>query len=170
MAEPTDNMSLTDTERVLLRLFRCLGTSAQEELLMNSLEAAYRRSAGDKHNESPLSSWLQRHWPGDWLGRNIVELDCVGDAGAWLEEAVDDCAAILFGLPLNDWDMTGIAQDYLIKLRQNGFPLPSDFGNEPTHEGWTAEEQTDVAKEFEQFFRQWRERVLQALECRKESA
>jgi hypothetical protein len=68
------------------------------------------------------------------------------------------------------WDMTGIVHNYLIELRQNGFPLPSDFSNEPTYEGWTVEDETEVAKEFEQFFRQWRERVLQALERRKESA
>ena len=166
-------------ETVVLRLFRCMEQREQGRLIRAALEILGERCSFDPlyHQFQPeaiqqeldnedLDSRMMAVWPGGWPGQEIVELDNVGDPGAWLEEVIGNpISEVLFGLPLNaDSEAAMIADDYLRTIRAQDFPLPSDFGDEPTRGGWTPDDEAQVRADFAAFFRHWRERVLQSLE------
>jgi hypothetical protein len=184
MGERTSTPDATTPESVLLRLFRCMEQGEQERLIRASLEILgegcsfdprYQRFPPDAiqqelDNEN-LDDRLFAAWPASWPGQQLVELDAVGDPGAWLEHVLGNpVSEILFGLPLNEDGIAAeLADDYLRAIREEGFPLPSDFGDKPTNGSWTPEEESQVRAEFVAFFRHWREQVLQALESQKPS-
>jgi hypothetical protein len=100
-------------------------------------------------------------WPSHWPGRHVINLDNVGDPGWWLgaqwaalgqeamlaEENEEENAAFL-------------AADYLVEIREQGYPLPSDFGDESgPKDGWTESDEALVISEFRTFLACWRERV-----------
>ena len=172
-------------ETVVLRLFSCMEQREQGRLIREALEILGERCSFSPHfdefrpeaiqeeiDNEDLDARLMSAWPSAWPGQEIVELDNVGDSGMWLAEVIGNpVSEVLFGLPLNaDSEAALIAEDYLRTIRDQDFPLPSDFGDEPTGGGWTQEEETEVGAEFAAFFRHWRERVLQVLEKQKPSA
>jgi hypothetical protein len=172
-------------EAVVLRLFRCMEQSEQERFIRAALELLGERCSFDPHyrhyqpqaikeklENEDLDSRLLAARPLDWPGQEIVELDNIGDASAWLEQVIGNpISEVLFGLPLTeDGIAESLADDYLRTIREQGFPLPSDFGDEPTGGGWTPEDEAKVRAEFVAFFRHWRERVLQVLEKQNPSA
>lgn len=180
----TTSLDGTTPDAILLRLFRCMGQLEQQRLIRAALEILSERCSFDPYYQHLQPEALQQEldgdeldarlmvaWPVDWPGREIVELDNVGDPGAWLDQVISSpISEILFGLPLDeDGIAESLADDYLREIREHGFPLPSDFGDAPTEGGWTPEEEAQVRQEFIAFFRHWRERVLQTLEKQKPS-
>ena len=45
------------------------------------------------------------HWPGDWPGRQFVNLDCVGDPGHWLDLNLPSVEEVLLQDPKEDESM-----------------------------------------------------------------
>ena len=80
----------------------------------------------------------------------------------------------VFGEPISQvlfgwtWDDEGnaavLAEDYLRQIREQGYPLPSDFADVPCPHAWSDEDEKLVRHEFALFLRHWRERILQKLE------
>jgi hypothetical protein len=116
--------------------------------------------------EDDIDARLEGTWPGSWPGQQVVELDNVGDAGLWLSDILPAPASeVLFGIDQNDEDLAeSMTEDYLQLIRSRGFPLPSDFGDDPVGEGWTDEDEAQVRADFLAFLQHWRERVLVGLE------
>ncbi len=166
-------------ESCLLRLFRCMKTGEKEDLLLSALQILAARCSFFPHyahlqadalreelEDEDLNSRLRSAWPADWAGRQIVELDNVGDPGAWLEQVIGSpLSELLFGWT---WDVDDqaacMAEDYLTTIREQGYPLPSDFGEDATDGEWTPEEEKQGTAEFVSFFHEWRERVLDTIE------
>jgi hypothetical protein len=111
-----------------------------------------------------LADRLMGAWPGGWPGQQIVELDNVGDPSDWLETQIDDMVGCLFRFTDQQPIIEDLALDYLRAIRKQGLPLPSDFGDDPSEEEWTADDEKQVRGEFAAFLEHWRERVLQTLE------
>ena len=97
------------------------------------------------------------HWPGDWPGRRFVDLDCLGDPGAWLEMELPSVEEVLSGGPQEDQAMAEYLADAYISMGQElAFPLPTDFDASPQ------EMREDALADFVGFIREWRERAEDA--------
>lgn len=72
------------------------------------------------------------YWPGDWPGRQIVDLDAVGDPGCWLEEIILDPVDLLYGndSARDEALADDLADASITEAEEIPFPLPSDFGME----------------------------------------
>lgn len=164
-------------EADLARLIRCMGESEKDELLLAAVTILGKRCSLDplhslnspegtreevEHEE--LDERIFRAWPGDWPGRELVELDNLGDAGAWLSAHLADCDDLIFGSRDFAPIAASMAQEYLSDIRAEGYPLPSDFDGVPREGLWTPEEEVQVAQDFVYFFWHWRDRVIHALE------
>ncbi len=94
------------------------------------------------------------HWPGDWPGRQFVDLDCVGDPGYWLDENLASAAELMDGDGDDYGEAAALADAYIQKGREMGFPLPSDHGMS------AEEERENAIKDFLGFIREWRRRTM----------
>jgi hypothetical protein len=174
MGEP-----LTREEQTLLRLFRCLTPTEQEEVLFQILKTlgarcsfnpTYSLSAPETLAEElandDLDSRLMAARPCIWPGQQIVDLNSVGDPGFWLDAQMGNSQLFeLFGIPFQQTNTAeGLAESYLFKIREEGLPLPSDFGNEDVEGDWSDEDEAMVEADFTAFLNHWRERVVSALE------
>lgn len=91
------------------------------------------------------------NWPLDWPGRQIVDLDNVGDPGAWLDEQISDPRELLSCGPEGDQQLAAeMSSAYVSRLDDIGFDLgiDSDFTEE--------ELMTALAFDFVGFLREWR--------------
>lgn len=164
---------------VVARLLRCMTVGEREELLVAILEMLSQRERGKRddarshtsndHSElkrQALDDWIMSIWPSDWPGRNLIELDNVGDPGAWLSTlGGEPISQMLFGWAWNDErNAAALASEYLREVRQQHYPLPSDFGDTPCPNGWSQEDEQQARHEFIAFLGYWRECVLQMLE------
>jgi hypothetical protein len=94
------------------------------------------------------------HWPGDWPGRRFVDLDCLGDPGAWLDVELPSVEEVLSADPKEDESMAELLADAYLRAGEDmAFPLPTDFG--ATREQMR---QATVA-DFVGFIRAWRKRA-----------
>lgn len=166
--------SLAADEGLFLRLFRCLPLAYKTEILSVVGKQAMRRYHVDPHHGtwiSESSKELQPEqiedfdgrsmasWPGDWPDR-LIDLDDMGDAGAFLDEAIPDGAvAILFGTSDNDESVAeSLTEAFVAQAEKNSVPLPSAFGAS------TEDMFRDITDDFVRFLRVWRENVLQTIE------
>jgi hypothetical protein len=94
------------------------------------------------------------HWPGDWPGRQFVNLDCVGDPGDWLSLELPSEEEVLTQNPEQDESTAEpLADAYIQKGQELGFPLPTDHGV-------PQEKMREVAiADFVGFIREWRRRA-----------
>jgi hypothetical protein len=101
------------------------------------------------------------HWPGDWPGRQFVNLDCVGDPGYWLDVNLPSVEEVLLQDPKEDESMAeALADAYIRAGEELCFPLPTEHGA-------TAEETRQAAtSDFIGFIHEWRKRA-QAAGCLK---
>lgn len=111
-----------------------------------------------------LDEWLRSHSPQFWPGETLVNMDNLGDPGFWLDEQLGERPyTVLF-----EHDSASIAKilapAYLAAIRERGFPLPSDFGDEPSYDGWTEEEEANARSDFIAMINHWRETVISSLE------
>jgi hypothetical protein len=93
-------------------------------------------------------------WPGDWPGRHFVDLDCLGDPGAWLDRELPSVEEILSADPQEDESMAEPLADAYIRAGEDlAFPLPTDFG-------LTRKKMREMAvADFVAFIREWRKRA-----------
>lgn len=148
------------------------------------ISALARRCSLDPHYRLPhaddwfceelaeeLDDRLMSAWPGDWPGRQVVDLDSTVDPGAWLASNLGEpCSTYLFGVPMNDLDCAeALGESYLETIREQGYPLPPDFGNDPRYDGWTKDGEAMVRSDFAAFLDHWRERVVATLEKQVQS-
>jgi hypothetical protein len=94
------------------------------------------------------------HWPGDWPGRRFVNLDCLGDPGAWLDVELPSVEEILSADPQEDEALAEPLADAYIRAGEDlAFPLPTDFG-------LTRDKMREQAiADFVGFIREWRKRA-----------
>lgn len=171
-------------EIVLEQLLRCM-TAAERKVLLISVLGILSQRDNDKRadasrdsestqgefNNPGLDDWMMSAWPTDWPGRELVELDNVGDPGAWLRIVFGEpISQVLFGWAWDDEaNAMSLADEYLREIRRQGYPLPSDFGEAPCPDGWSYEDEQQTSLEFVAFLRHWRESILQAVERQNSS-
>lgn len=106
----------------------------------------------DDASSEPLSCW-----PGGWPGRQVLELDNLGDPGFWLEERLAEIEEALRG-DNAELENTAIllTDDYIAAAAKISFPIPSDFGvdDEACRE--------KIQSEFRAFLLEWRRRIEMA--------
>lgn len=108
----------------------------------------------EKHSDGSVIA----PWPGDWPGRQVVDLDNVGDPGAWIDQRVPTPEEVLCGDSNDREAATELADAYIAAAHEQYFPLPSEFG-------MSAEEMRKVVtEEFLGFIREWRVRTVAARE------
>lgn len=97
-------------------------------------------------------------WPSDWPGRQFVDLDNVGDPGAWLEIQISNAEDVLFGDSDDDEMAAELEFAYIAAANDNYFPLPTEFemSEEEMHKL--------LAAEFLGFIQEWRKRTIAARE------
>ena len=169
----------TEVNAVLDRLLFCMTASEREELLFILLRLLSQRhgvkpirptlegeGVGQEAIYPDIDDWMTSAWPADWPCRDLVELDNVGDPGAWLRNVFGEpISQVLFGWAWDDEaNAASLADDYLREIRAQGYPLPSDFGDSHCPKGWTEEGREQITREFVSFLRHWRERILHRLE------
>jgi broad specificity phosphatase PhoE len=104
--------------------------------------------------DAPESAFF--YWPGHWPGHLFVDLDSLGDPGAWLEQQLSDIEDILAAEPEEDASTAKfLADEYIRAADEMGFPLPSDF------EGTLEETRESAITDFIGFIREWR-KIVQA--------
>ncbi len=158
-------------EAALLRLLRTLDGSAREVIFSRVLLAA----CGDQSTEpTPLSDgeWKSIEevfwgsWPADWPGRQVVELDNLGDPGAWLEGGPGEpWLRVLFTEAHDERWAASLAESYGEKCVELAMPLPSEFAEEPVYGEVTDDDLAVFRADFVGFLKAWRERVLNAAEA-----
>jgi hypothetical protein len=153
-------------------------SSEQVRLIEVALEILGVRCSFDPHwkrksqealqeelQDADLDERLFSAWPADWPTQELVELDNIGDPGAWLQTEIGErIFEVLFGSVDYEQVAEHLAQAYLDEIQEQGYPLPSDF--EEGLEDW---EEAKVRQEFVAFFRHWHARVLQVLESQRQS-
>jgi hypothetical protein len=93
----------------------------------------------------------------DWAECSLVELDNVGDPGAWLDEEIPIPEDLL---SMDEQEEQALAENlsssYVARLEDLGAPIPSDFDV-------TEDEMMSLLKsEFLGFLREWRKQAAAA--------
>lgn len=112
--------------------------------------------------DEELSGLAMQCWPADWPGQSLVELDNLGDPGAYLSQwVVEPCLDRLTEGEVADDDplAESLTEDYLAVLEQNAFSPPWEFGDDPKDPKWIAECEEAIRKEFIAFLRAWRQNM-----------
>jgi hypothetical protein len=110
---------------------------------------------------------LLQDWPADWPGRSVVDLDNLGDPGAWLRDGVGESwYRVLFADQDDERWATELAEFYAENLVASGYPMPSEFGDHPVYGVATEDDRAWFQTEFMGFLSAWRERVLKLAELR----
>jgi hypothetical protein len=188
---PAEQNNHADPEQVLLRLLRCMTAAEREEIIPEAIQILAKRCSLNPHykHSSPedirlelesskredgdvgyadLDDRMMAAWPGDWPGRQIVDLDNVGDPGAWLSNNFGEpVSQMLFGWAWDDdSNAEMLAEEYLRAIIEEGHYPPSYYGDEDgaSDESWTEEDEKLVCADFITFFRHWRERILKTIE------
>ena len=147
----TNSRLTVDQQAVLERLSYSMTASQREELLLMALKILNHKCNFGNHstrcetkdikkrlNDHELDDWMISIWPGDWPGQEFVDLNYVGDPGAWLRNVFGEpISQVLFGCAWDDEaNAAWITNDYLREIREQGYSLPSDFGDSPGEKGW----------------------------------
>lgn len=98
---------------------------------------------------------LGTHWPADWPGRQIVDLDNVGDPGQWIDELIPCTGEVLNAAPEEDQKRAEVLADAFIGAGKSiPFSLPTEFG-------MSEEDMLRITiDDFIGFIREWRKRTL----------
>jgi hypothetical protein len=103
-------------------------------------------------SETPIIA----HWPGNWPGRQVVDLDNMGDPGAWIENNITSPEELLSVDSDDSAEAEVLADAYIAEADRNYFPLPTEFE-------MTEQEMREVMiADFLGFIREWRQRTIAA--------
>ncbi len=113
-----------------------------------------RKDMSNFNDNSSLDDEVFTHWPSDWPGRKLVDLDNVGDLGTWLDGEMPAPSDVILD-PAEDHQVAeGLAEAYIATAINLSVPLPIEFG------GTEEEMFADVVADFVGFIREWRRRTL----------
>lgn len=184
---PLKSVDLADDEYRLIRLFRRMDLDDQSDTLIETTQRLMKKYSVDPHlgRFTPAEQTLQQEldpenvekyderllaaWPGHWPGRKLADLDDVGDAGFFLQKKLEQGASYYI-LGTSEFDHSHaeyLADSYLEEISDQGLPAYRDFCEPDTEEEREKADQLqveDTVNEFVGFFREWRERVIRAIE------
>ncbi len=113
----------------------------------------------EENHDEPIIA----HWPGDWAGRQFVDLDNLGDPGWWIDEQIPDVEELLLGDPAEEETAAEVLADAYIRAAQESyFPLPTEFGMSEE------EMRKTVISDFLGFIREWRKRTIAEREAARQ--
>lgn len=169
---------LTDDEWRLLRLFRCMDPGEADRTLLEAAASLFhwyldpqRRWSIDDFLEylrqkrmpwdvEDVKGHLLAIRPADWPDRRLVDLNVFPDPGLALAKASPEwfCYTVLGGSVLDHDAANELVQLYLERCKDCGVTLPTASGehDEDIRAGLRAD--------FLGFIREWRERVIAAVE------
>jgi hypothetical protein len=166
MNHQPDPVSLSPGEQRLLRVFRCLPTADQDEVLIRASRLLIRRYPLDPNNpaKDERDNLFRWQWLDEQLScempftHGIENLD--GNATDALESAwPDGFDQALLGSSLYDSQQAeALIEPYLEKMTELDMPRMIDF------DATAEEERKHLMEEFGKFISEWRESVLLALE------
>lgn len=107
-----------------------------------------------ERNRDAIDQALWKLMPFDWPGRDVVDLDAVGDPSAWMEDHLPERPAqTLFDAEGN---ASGIlAEEYTAEVISQGYQLPSEFDRSDQLADLAA-----IQSDFRRFLTSWRERAV----------
>ena len=155
----------TNPERILIRLFRIMKSYEQDDLIRNALKILGKRCSFSEwrspklireeiEGDEDLDERVFSAWPAEFPSQEIIEFDNLGDPGGWLYNRIGEpIVDVLFASYGLIEDISGdMANEYLHEIRQQGYSMPSDFGDNPTYDSWTDEEEDKGKKGVYLFF------------------
>jgi len=174
---PTDEEA---QKAVLSRLIACLNEYERTELIGQAFRMLAGRCSFDPYASSEEQLEEEQlgtgdddlNWriscasPSDWPGQEIVELDNLGDPGAWLQDVIAErILDVLFGSAWNDsLYAEEMACSYFNEIMEQGYTLPSDFCEASDEDCGIEEDYLQIQKDFRYFLQAWRENILKAIE------
>ncbi|WP_417731175.1 hypothetical protein [Rosistilla oblonga] len=106
-------------------------------------------------NETNSDERTIAHWPSNWPGRQVLDLDNLGDPGIWIEEHIPFAEEVLLHGTDNDFiNAEALADAYIAAACGTYIPLPSEFGASDE------ETRTMLIEEFIDFICEWRKQTL----------
>ncbi len=174
---PTDEEA---QKAVLSRLIACLNEGERRELIGQAFRMLAGRCSFDPYASSEEQLEEEQlgtedddlNWrifcasPWDWPEQEIVELDNLGDPGAWLQRVISEpISEVLFGSAWKDaFYAEEMACSYFEEIREQGYALPSDFCDASCEDYGIEDDYLQIQKEFSYFLQAWREKILKAIE------
>jgi hypothetical protein len=161
---------LSNDEALLIRLFRAVDPEVRESIIARVLGAALDLRSGrierlEDAEWEEIEDSLWHEWPADWPERSVVDLDHLGDPGAWLRDGVGEpwLRVLLTDQDDEQW-ATELATSYAEKLIADGYAMPSEFNDDPVYGIAREDDRAILQTEFVAFLRAWRGRILRAVE------
>ena len=167
--------NLTDDEKRLVRLFRCLDSRGRDKVLIETTLRILRVTPIDDHRfaqnpaqnrleelSDPIAERLYRVIPYDSQITDLHDYDYHVAEIAW--EVEDEVADILLGTSKYDEDAAyHLVEVYLEGANEFDIPLPTEFG--VTED----EMRVDLKDEALKLINSWREKILNTIEERRGS-
>ena len=167
--------NLTDDEKRLVRLFRCLDSRGKDKILIETALRILRVTPIGNHYFSqnpvqdrleeladPIAERLYGMMPYDSNLADLYDFDYRVAEIAW--EVEDEVADILLGSSKYDEEAANhLVEVYLEGANEFNIPLPTEFG--ATEEEMMA----DLKDEALKFINSWREKILNTIEERRGS-
>lgn len=136
-----------------------------ERELTRAVFETHAKSLGYSHYSEQGLGWLIRLCPThDWPGRDLVDLDNMGDGSAWLHDAI--CGheiELLSDSSADDWFAEMLAEAYVTRSNEFGVYSRSDFDSDEDCQSF----QKVLIDEFRSLIAAWRTAVLESLERAK---
>ena len=178
-------VELSQDEWRLVRLFRCMIKDEQSDMLIKVTHQLMRKYSVDPdlskfqpiedtlrdelnpENVENFDERLLSAWPGNWSGRKFVELDNVGDPGAFLEkELIEGISRHILGA--SEYDSSSaelLAESYLENISELGYQAYRDSCDTDEEKAEADQwQRTDTINDFIGFIKEWRERVVTTIE------
>lgn len=127
---------------------------------------ADRREGGVKGEPEDVADLVMSSWPADWPGRQLVDLDNVGDPGDWLENhVVDPCIEVLIEGDISSDEplAASLVEDYLAALEANSIEMPWIFCDTPDDAEVISDCREAIRLEFISLLQTWRANVRRKL-------
>ena len=167
--------NLTNDEKRLVRLFRCLDSRGRDKILIETALRILRVTPIDDHYFSqnpvhdgleelsdPIAERLYRAIPCDFKITDLRDYDYNVAEIAW--EVEDEVADILLGTSKYDEDAASqLVEVYLEGANEFDIPLPTEFG------ATEDEMRSDLKDEALKLINSWREKILNTIEERRGS-
>ncbi|RKU13083.1 hypothetical protein C6503_16165 [Candidatus Poribacteria bacterium] len=167
--------NLTDDEKRLLRLFRCLDSRGKDKVLIETALRLLRVTPIGNHYFSrnpvqdkleeladPIAERLYGMMPYDSYLTDLHDYDYQVAEIAW--EVEDEAVDVLLGTSKYDKEVANhLVEVYLEGANEFSIPLPTEFG------ATEDEMMADLKDEALEFINAWREKILNTIEERRGS-
>ena len=168
---------MSEDEKRLIRLFRCLDDDARSETLLRLGKRLMMQAAVDprltlyenpgeaarQELHEPIDERLQRLRPIHSVLMDLLDYDFNVIEVGWIDASVS-VADVILGSEQNDDEFADmLVEAYLEGANRYDIPLPCDFSEESNDEAVQAMRQ-DLHKEAVTFIESWREDVIRRFE------